>query len=169
LALVNLYWNIGRIITRDIQKNEKRAGYEEQLIEELARELGKEYGPGYSAKNLWDMKRFFSAFKILQAVPGEFRDEAIRQPLANKSVGFTTVQPPSDKFPAQQICQTVSDKFPGEKILQTLSGESSSAAIRQALPAEFLFNNKSFRIWLNVRNGRAERLFRGPNSLLTSC
>src|SRR4030042_4763578 len=73
LALVNLYWNIGRIITQDIQKNEKRAGYGEQLIEELSRELGKEYGSGYSAKNLWDMKRFFGAFKILQKLSGEFR------------------------------------------------------------------------------------------------
>ena len=32
LALVNLYWDIGRIITQDIQKNEKRAGYGEQLV-----------------------------------------------------------------------------------------------------------------------------------------
>jgi predicted nuclease of restriction endonuclease-like (RecB) superfamily len=123
LALVNLYWNIGRIITQDIQKNEKRAGYGEQLIEELARELRKEYGAGYSAKNLWDMKRFFGAFKILQAVPGEFRDEVIRK---------------SDESPGQQICQTVSDQFPNEKILQALPGESSSETIRQAVPAESL-------------------------------
>jgi len=136
LALVNLYWNIGRIISQDIQKNEKRAGYGEQLIEELARELEKEYGSGYSAKNLWDMKRFFSAFKILQAASGEFRDEVIRQPLANKSVGSEAVQPPAAESFLQQIRQTVSDKFPGEKILQTMSGESSDAKILQALPAE---------------------------------
>ena len=110
LALVNLYWNIGRIITQDIQKNEKRAGYGEQLIEELARELGKEYGSGYSAKNLWDMKRFFSAFKILQALPGEFKDGGIRQ--------------------------TLSGKLTPHRVLQALPGESSKAAILQALPAE---------------------------------
>jgi len=111
LALVNLYWNIGRIIIQDIQKNEKRSGYGEQLIEELARELGKEYGSGYSAKNLWDMKRFFSAFNILQTASGEFRDEVIRQPLANKSVGSEAVQPPATESFAQQICQTVSNQF----------------------------------------------------------
>ena len=110
LALVNLNWNIGRIITQDIQKNEKRAGYGEQLIEELARELGKEYGPGYSAKNLWDMKRFFSAFKILQALPGEFRDGPIRPPLLSKSTNA--------------------------EILQAPPGESSKAAILQALSVE---------------------------------
>jgi len=110
LALVNLYWNIGRIITQDIQKNEKRAEYGEQLVEELAGELGKEYGRGYSAKNLWDMKRFFSAFKILQTASGEFRDQGIRQPLAAESFA--------------------------EQILQTVSGKSSSAAILQAVPVE---------------------------------
>ena len=48
LALVNLYWNIGRIITQDIQKNEKRAGYGEQLLESLAASLTHEYGRGHS-------------------------------------------------------------------------------------------------------------------------
>lgn len=47
LALVNLYWNIGRIITQDILKNEKRAEYGTQLLEMLASELTKEYGQGY--------------------------------------------------------------------------------------------------------------------------
>ena len=71
LAMVNLYWNIGRIITQDIQKNEKRAGYGDQLVEELGRLLTQEYGQGFSARNLWDMKRFFAEFRILQAAPAE--------------------------------------------------------------------------------------------------
>ena len=35
LTLVWLYWNVGRVITVDIQKNAKRAGYGQQLIERL--------------------------------------------------------------------------------------------------------------------------------------
>src|SRR5512135_1243254 len=62
LVLVSLYWNIGRIITQDIQKNEKRAGYGEQLLSNLAGELIKDYGQGYSARNLRDMRRFFEGF-----------------------------------------------------------------------------------------------------------
>jgi hypothetical protein len=46
LALVTRYWNIGRIITQDIQKNAKRAGYGEQLLESLAASLTREYGKG---------------------------------------------------------------------------------------------------------------------------
>jgi len=69
--MVNLYWNIGRVITQDIQKNKKRAGYGDQMIEELGRRLTMEYGQGFSMRNLWDMKRFFADFQILQSLPAE--------------------------------------------------------------------------------------------------
>ena len=110
LALVNLYWNIGRIITQEIQKNEKRAGYGEQLLESLGASLTREYGKGYSRANLQDMRRFFETFQICQTV-------------SNKS----------DKDP---IRQTLSSELPPHQILQTMPGESSSAAILQALPVE---------------------------------
>ncbi|MBM4330410.1 MAG: DUF1016 domain-containing protein [Deltaproteobacteria bacterium] len=144
LFLVNLYWNIGRIITQDIQANERRAEYGEQLIEELAKELGKEYGSGYSAKNLWDMKRFFGAFEILQTVSGEFRDEVILRPLSGKALGSGNVQPPAAESRVQRIRQTASNQFEKDKILQTLSGESS-----ERLRIDF---DKHFRIgWSHYR------------------
>jgi predicted nuclease of restriction endonuclease-like (RecB) superfamily len=133
LAMVNLYWNIGRIITQDIQKNEKRAGYGEQLLDSLAKSLTQEYGRGYSVSNLNDMRRFFEDFQILQTLSVESSETKVRQ---SKSSGFEALQPLAAEFLVQQISQTVSDKFPGEKILQTLSGESSNAEILQALPAE---------------------------------
>jgi len=71
LTLVWLYWNVGGVITEDIQKNEKPAGYGDQLIEELGKRLTSEYGQGFSARNLWDMKRLFAQFQILQAPPAE--------------------------------------------------------------------------------------------------
>jgi DUF1016 N-terminal domain len=110
LALVNLYWNIGRIVTQDIQKNEKRAGYGEQLLDSLATSLAQEYGRGYSVSNLNDMRRFYEAFKILQTVSVESRDTKIRQ--------------------------TPSGKSTDTQILQALPVESSNTAIRQAMPAE---------------------------------
>jgi len=110
LALVNLYWNIGRIITQDIQKNQKRAGYGEQLLESLAASLTREYGKGYSRANLQDMRRFFETFKICQTVSNEFGKDPIRQ--------------------------TLSSELPPHQILQTVTGESSGAPILQALPVE---------------------------------
>jgi len=76
LSMVNLYWNIGRIITEDIQKNPERAEYGDQLIEELGRRLTTDYGRGFSARNLWDMKRFSAEFQILQAPPAESPGES---------------------------------------------------------------------------------------------
>jgi predicted nuclease of restriction endonuclease-like (RecB) superfamily len=131
LALVNLYWNIGRIITQDIQKNEKRAGYGEQLLESLAASLTREYGKGYSRANLQDMRRFFETFEICQTVSNEFEKDSIRQTLSSES---------SDG-----------------QILQTVSGESSNEAIRQALPAEssdriLIDLSKHFRLgWSHYR------------------
>jgi hypothetical protein len=100
LALVNLYWNIGRIIAQDIQKNEKRAGYGEQLLDSLATSLAQEYGHGYSISNLNDIRRFYEAFKILQT--------------------------PSVEFPPPRILQTVSGKSVSAAIRQALPVESSA-------------------------------------------
>jgi len=109
LAMVNLYWNVGRIITQDIQKNERRADYGKQLMDTLAKVLIQEYGRGYSVSNLNDMRRFYEYFEILQTLSVEFQNE---------------------------ICQPLPSESTDGRILQTLSGESSGEAIRWALPAE---------------------------------
>ncbi|OHB64739.1 MAG: hypothetical protein A2Y76_11010 [Planctomycetes bacterium RBG_13_60_9] len=85
LAMVNLYWNIGRIIAEDIQKNEKRAGYGEQLLEGLSDVLTREYGPGYSRVNLQEMRRFSLAFEICQTVSNESAVHPIRSTVSNES------------------------------------------------------------------------------------
>jgi predicted nuclease of restriction endonuclease-like (RecB) superfamily len=79
LALVNLYWNIGRVITQDIQKNEKRAGYGDLLMERLATTLLRDYGSGYSIHNLRDMRRFFDMFEIRQTPSAELDEGRKRQ------------------------------------------------------------------------------------------
>ncbi len=84
LVLVNLYWNIGRVITQDIQNNEKRAGYGKQLIQELSEVLRKEYGKGFTRVNLQDMRRFFESFSICQAVPDKSEDQGKSQALPDK-------------------------------------------------------------------------------------
>ncbi|MCX5643853.1 MAG: PDDEXK nuclease domain-containing protein [Phycisphaerae bacterium] len=86
LAMVNLYWNIGRIITQEMQKEEARAGYGERLVERLGSILSRDYGNGFSARNLWDMKRFFGEFQILQPLAAELGEATKRQMPSNKSL-----------------------------------------------------------------------------------
>lgn len=116
LALVNLYWNIGRIITRDIQENEKRAGYGEQLIDRLSESLTRDYGQGYSSKNLWDMKRFSTDFEILQTLSGELGELSERQ----------TAHAETHRY---GINQTTYDQSAMSQILQTVSAESSNRIV----------------------------------------
>ncbi len=97
LVLVNLYWNIGRVITQDIQNNEKRAGYGKQLLERLAEALVKEYGQGFSLRNLGDMRRFYEYFTIRQALPAEFGNVGKRQALPDELSSTKTPDKPSQK------------------------------------------------------------------------
>ncbi len=124
LALVNLYWNIGRIITQDIQRNETRAEYGIALLKELASILTQEYGQGYSRANLQDMRRFFEAFEICQPVASKSTGSEICQPLANKSLSDPIVQTVSGQSQLEQICQTPSGKFSRKKILPPVAAES---------------------------------------------
>ena len=93
LTLVWLYWNVGRVITEDIQQHPGRADYGEQLLQSLATLLTEQYGKGYSISNLWDMRRFFEAFHIPQPLAVDFQTKAIPQPLAVKS-SARSIQPP---------------------------------------------------------------------------
>jgi len=86
LAMVSLYWNIGRIVAQDIQKNRKRAEYGTELMEQLAVILTRDYGRGYSVHNLRDMKRFFDGFVIRQPAAAESVASGICQPLAAESL-----------------------------------------------------------------------------------
>ena len=83
--MVAVYWDIGRIVTQDIQKNTKRAGYGDQLLPALGEALTREYGRGYSVSNLNDMRRFHDLFEILQTASVESSAERIRKTVPGKS------------------------------------------------------------------------------------
>jgi len=69
------YWEIGRRIVTLEQGGEERAGYGEQLIEQLATDLTGQFGRGFKRTNLWQMRAFYLAWpeaQILQTLSGEF-------------------------------------------------------------------------------------------------
>lgn len=139
LTLVWLYWNIGRLITEDIQRN-KRAGYGDQLLRRLAALLTREYGTGYSISNLSDMRRFFDGFEILQTVAVESR---ILQPAAVKS---RRIPPP-----------VVADSTP------ELPRHGSSEVSDRRLPIEFGIHRHvgwtHYRILLSVQDPIKRRFY----------
>ena len=65
--MLNLYWNIGKIIM-EIQQGNERATYGDTVLENLSKKLTNEFGKGFSAKNLRTMRKFHLTFPIWKTV-----------------------------------------------------------------------------------------------------
>ena len=62
---VRANWLIGREIVEEEQKGQRRAGYGEQLIEDLAAKLKGDAFSGYSIQNLRYMRQFYLVYPEL--------------------------------------------------------------------------------------------------------
>ena len=69
--MVLAYWHIGREIVEEEQKGKRRAAYGKQVLEKLSQQLSEEFGRGFAVKNLWNMRLFYQAYPILDAVRRE--------------------------------------------------------------------------------------------------
>lgn len=67
-SLLATYWNIGRLIVEDEQKNDQRAAYGSQLMKQLSKRLSENFGKGFSVSNLQFMRRFYIKYDIQQTV-----------------------------------------------------------------------------------------------------
>lgn len=61
--MLNLYWNIGKIIM-EIQQGDERASYGDAVLEKLSEKLTNEFGRGFSERNLERMRKFYICFPI---------------------------------------------------------------------------------------------------------
>lgn len=59
--MIQLYWKIGELI---VQRQEQE-GWGKSVVEKLSKDLCAEIpdSKGYSARNLWDMRRFYSEYR----------------------------------------------------------------------------------------------------------
>ena len=65
--MLNLYWNIGRIIM-EIQQGNERATYGDAVLEKLSDKLTSEFGKGFSSRNLRTMRKFYLMYPIWKTV-----------------------------------------------------------------------------------------------------
>ncbi|HPS90124.1 MAG TPA: DUF1016 N-terminal domain-containing protein, partial [Methanosarcina vacuolata] len=70
-AMVQAYWNIGRIIIEEEQHGELRAEYGERLISDLSKKLAVEFGRGFDKRNLWFMRSFYMCYPKMNALRSE--------------------------------------------------------------------------------------------------
>ena len=69
-AMVETYWRIGEKIV-ETQGGVERAKYGNELIENLSKKLTAEFGKGFTVRNLWAMRQFYTQFPILHALRAE--------------------------------------------------------------------------------------------------
>lgn len=65
--MLNLYWNIGKIIM-EIQQGDERASYGDAVLEKLSKRLTNEFGKGFSSRNLRTMRKFYLIYPIWKTV-----------------------------------------------------------------------------------------------------
>lgn len=70
-AMVQAYWNIGRIIVEYEQKGSFRAEYGKSLLQNLSKQLSKEFGKGFDVRNLQQMKKFYALYPNTNALRSE--------------------------------------------------------------------------------------------------
>ena len=70
-AMVQTYWNIGRIIVEHEQEGKERAEYGTGLLKNLAQRLTDEFGRGFTERNLRNMKTFYQKFPKWHTVCAE--------------------------------------------------------------------------------------------------
>ncbi len=67
-AMVQAYWQIGRMIVEDVQSGNTRANYGEDVLTTIGEQLAGEFGQGFEASNLRKMRQFYQAFPIRDAL-----------------------------------------------------------------------------------------------------
>jgi predicted nuclease of restriction endonuclease-like (RecB) superfamily len=70
-ALLETYWQIGKIIIEGEQQGKAKAEYGKATLKNLATQLTLEFGKGFDERNLNNMRAFYQAFPIWNALRTE--------------------------------------------------------------------------------------------------
>ncbi|MDP2753994.1 MAG: PDDEXK nuclease domain-containing protein [Nitrospirota bacterium] len=68
LAMVQAYWHIGKVIVEEEQRGKAKAEYGEYLLKNLSQRLTKDFGKGFDYSNVKNMRQFYMAFPIGDAL-----------------------------------------------------------------------------------------------------
>ena len=88
-AMVEAYWNIGRLIVEEEQLGKEKADYGTYMIKELSNRLTNELGKGFDQSNLKRMRQFYLTFPIGAAVRHQLengKSHALRDQSENSSI-----------------------------------------------------------------------------------
>ena len=75
--MVSTYFEIGRRIVEQEQNGSPRAGYGENVLNELSEKLTQEFGKGFSVTNLKQMRSFYGIYSQSNTIGQTVSDQFI--------------------------------------------------------------------------------------------
>jgi len=69
--LLNMYWEIGKVIVEDEQGGKAKAAYGRAILKNLSKQLTLEFGKGFDESNLRNIRQFYLAFRKRDALRNE--------------------------------------------------------------------------------------------------
>jgi len=89
-AMVQAYWQVGRLVVEHEQGGHRRAAYGEAVLADLARRLTADFGRGFDVRSLRYMRQFYLAFPPTEAASqsagsGTGKRNAVRSELAESA------------------------------------------------------------------------------------
>lgn len=69
--MLNMYWEIGRLIVEDEQQGKAKASYGKATLKTLSKQLTFEFGKGFDESNLRNIRQFYLAFQKRDALRHE--------------------------------------------------------------------------------------------------
>ena len=128
-TLVDLYWQIGQVISIKVKEASWGKGVVTQLAAYIATEITD--AKGFSDKNLWRMKQFYELYssdeKLSPAVR-ELSDRDVKKPHENPSIGILLCHDKDDEVVEYALSRSLSPTLVAQYQLQ--------------LPDKKLFENK---------------------------
>ena len=69
--LLNMYWEIGKLIVQDEQGGNAKAAYGKAVLKNLSKQLTLEFGKGFDDSNLRNIRQFYLSFQKRDALRHE--------------------------------------------------------------------------------------------------
>ena len=134
-AMVEAYWNIGKTIYEVCGEND-RAAYGKQILKDLSERLTEEFGRGFDESNLRNMRRFYIAFPIRDAVRPELswtHYRALMRVEDEKARNFYKDEAAKSGWSTRQLNRQINTMY-YQRILASRDKESVAAEIQTTEP-----------------------------------
>ncbi|MFB9078790.1 YhcG family protein [Flavobacterium procerum] len=140
-VLLETYWEIGRVIIEDEQKGKDRADYGKSILKNLANLLTLEFGKGFDERNLNNMRAFYKAFPIWNALRTELswtHYRLLSRLNSNEKINYYLNESIQNNWNSRTLQRQI-NSLAFERILEHKSLETKADTIHNLIKDPYIF------------------------------